>query len=135
MRVAWIGLGVMGFPMAGHLVTRGGLDVTVYNRTAAKAGKWTDTFKGRAAPTPAEAANDADSVFACVGNDDDLRQVTSGPGGAFETMKKGAVFVDDTTASANVARELHTIAKAKAWASSMRPFRAARPAPRTASSP
>jgi 3-hydroxyisobutyrate dehydrogenase len=113
MRVAWIGLGVMGFPMAGHLVTRGGLDVTVYNRTAARAEKWSATFMGPVRPTPAEAARDADFVFACVGNDDDLRQVTTGPDGCFQTMKPGAVFVDHTTASARVARELYGIAKSK----------------------
>ena len=113
MRVAWIGLGVMGFPMAGHLVTRGGLDVTVYNRTAAKAEKWGETFKGRAASTPAAAAEGADFVFTCVGNDDDLRQVTVGPDGAFQAMRRGAVFVDHTTASAIVARELHAAAAAR----------------------
>ena len=113
MRVAWIGLGVMGYPMAGHLVTRGGLDVTVYNRTAAKAEKWSGLFNGPARSTPAEAARDADFVFACVGNDDDLRQVTIGPDGCFHTMKQGAVFIDHTTASALVARELHAIAKSK----------------------
>ena len=113
MRVAWIGLGVMGFPMAGHLVTRGGLDVTVYNRTAAKAEKWVESFRGRAAPSPAAAAADADFVFACVGNDDDLRQVTVGPDGAFQAMRRGAVFVDHTTASAIVARELHAAAAAR----------------------
>ena len=111
MRVAWIGLGVMGYPMAGHLVTRGGLPVTVYNRTATKAAKWSEAFKGPVAPTPAAAAKDADFVFACVGNDDDLRQVTTGPDGCFHTMKKGAVFIDHTTASALVARELHAAAK------------------------
>ena len=113
MRVAWIGLGVMGYPMAGHLVSRGGLAVTVYNRTASKAAKWTEAFKGPSAPTPAAAAEGADFVFACVGNDDDLRQVTTGPEGAFRTMKKGAVFIDHTTASALVARELHADAKAR----------------------
>jgi 3-hydroxyisobutyrate dehydrogenase len=113
MRVAWIGLGVMGYPMAGHLVTRGGLDVTVYNRTTSKASRWVDAFKGKSAPTPAQASKDADVVFACVGNDDDLRQVTIGAEGAFETMKPGAVFVDHTTASARVARELHQLAKAR----------------------
>ncbi|MFN4141675.1 NAD(P)-dependent oxidoreductase [Aestuariivirga sp.] len=113
MRVAWIGLGVMGYPMAGHLVTRGGLAVTVYNRTSAKAERWSEAFKGSAAPTPAQAAEGADFVFACVGNDDDLRQVTTGREGAFRTMKPGAVFVDHTTASAVVARELHALAKQK----------------------
>jgi 3-hydroxyisobutyrate dehydrogenase-like beta-hydroxyacid dehydrogenase len=115
MRVAWIGLGVMGYPMAGHLAARGKLDVCVYNRTESKAQKWADEFKGSKAATPAEAVKDADFVFACVGNDDDLRQVTTGTGGAFQAMKKGAVFVDHTTASATVARELHSIAVAKGF--------------------
>jgi 3-hydroxyisobutyrate dehydrogenase len=113
MKTAWIGLGVMGFPMAGHLVSRGGLDVTVYNRTAKKAASWVEKHGGRSAATPREAAMDADIVFACVGNDDDLRQVTIGADGAFPSMKKGAIFVDHTTASANVARELHGLAKAR----------------------
>jgi 3-hydroxyisobutyrate dehydrogenase-like beta-hydroxyacid dehydrogenase len=112
-RAAWIGLGVMGYPMAGHLKSKASIPVTVYNRTGAKAEKWAAQFKDKTAPTPAEAARDADIVFACVGNDDDLRQVTTGPDGAFQTMKKGAVFVDHTTASADVARELHAAAKAK----------------------
>jgi 3-hydroxyisobutyrate dehydrogenase-like beta-hydroxyacid dehydrogenase len=111
LRAAWIGLGVMGFPMAGHLATRGGLDVTVYNRNPEKASRWVERFPGRSAPTPAAAAKDADLVFACVGNDDDVRQVTTGPDGAFAAMKKGSIFVDHTTASAKVARELHGIAK------------------------
>jgi 3-hydroxyisobutyrate dehydrogenase len=111
LRAAWIGLGVMGYPMAGHLVARGGLDVTVYNRTAAKAAKWAAQHGGRTAATPAEAARDADLVFACVGNDDDLRQVATGSDGAFTAMKKGAVFVDHTTASAKIARELYAQAK------------------------
>ncbi|WP_420959992.1 NAD(P)-dependent oxidoreductase [Brucella sp. IR073] len=104
--VAFIGLGVMGYPMAGHLKTRGGHDVTVYNRTAARAEKWAQEFGGTYAPTPAEAAKDKDFVFSCVGNDDDLRQVTTGENGAFSTMKPGAIFIDNTTASAEVAREL-----------------------------
>ena len=104
--VAFLGLGVMGFPMAGHLATRGGHAVTVYNRTAAKAASWTAKFGGAAAATPREAATGRDFVFACVGNDDDLRSVVLGPDGAFAGMKKGAVFVDHTTASADVAREL-----------------------------
>ena len=104
--VAFLGLGVMGHPMAGHLA-RAGHDVTVYNRTAAKAQAWVGEYGGRAAATPAEAATGADFVFACVGNDDDLRAVTLGPGGAFGAMKPGAVFVDHTTASAAIARELH----------------------------
>ncbi|MDE1900152.1 MAG: NAD(P)-dependent oxidoreductase [Alphaproteobacteria bacterium] len=104
-KVAFIGLGVMGYPMAGHLA-RAGHDVTVFNRTQAKAEKWVAAYKGAKAPTPRAAARDADFVFACVGNDDDLRSITTGNEGAFAGMKKGAVFVDHTTASAQVAREL-----------------------------
>lgn len=104
--VAFLGLGVMGYPMAGHLKNKGGHDVTVYNRTAAKAEKWIGEHGGRFASTPAEAAEGKDFVFACVGNDDDLRSVTIGADGAFATMKKGAIFIDNTTASAEVAREL-----------------------------
>ncbi|MDE1174435.1 MAG: NAD(P)-dependent oxidoreductase [Parvibaculaceae bacterium] len=104
-RVAFLGLGVMGFPMAGHLKAAGH-EVTVYNRTAAKAALWVEKHGGLSAPTPAQAAADADFVFACVGNDDDLRSVTVGADGAFAAMKKGALFVDHTTASATVAREL-----------------------------
>ncbi|MDB5642184.1 MAG: oxidoreductase [Hyphomicrobiales bacterium] len=107
--VSFIGLGVMGFPMAGHLAAKGH-DVCVYNRTAAKADSFVAQHGGRAAPTPAAAAKGADIVFACVGNDDDLRTVTIGTDGAFASMAKGAVFVDHTTASADVARELHAIA-------------------------
>lgn len=110
-RTAWIGLGVMGFPMAGHLVERGGHQVTVYNRSPDKAKAWTAKFGGQSAPTPAEAVKDADFVFACVGNDADVRLVTTGQHGAFRGMKRGAVFVDHTTASADVARELHAAAK------------------------
>ncbi|MEO3999889.1 NAD(P)-dependent oxidoreductase [Mesorhizobium sp. CAU 1732] len=110
-KVAFLGLGVMGYPMAGHLKAKGGHDVTVYNRTAAKAEKWAKEHGGRAATTPAEAAKDQDFVFACVGNDDDLRAVTLGENGAFSTMKKGAIFIDNTTASAEVARELDAAAK------------------------
>ncbi|MBK9078258.1 MAG: NAD(P)-dependent oxidoreductase [Hyphomicrobium sp.] len=106
-KVAWLGLGVMGYPMAGHLAVRGGHDITVYNRTPAKAAAWVAQYAtGRTAATPAEAAKGADVVFACVGNDDDLRAVTTGPEGAFATMKPGSIFVDHTTASADVAREL-----------------------------
>jgi len=105
-KVVFLGLGVMGYPMAGHLRTRGEHEVTVYNRTGAKANAWVNAFGGRAAPTPREAAADADFVFACVGNDDDLRSVVLGPDGAFAGMKPGAIFVDHTTASAGVAREL-----------------------------
>ena len=105
-RVAFLGLGVMGYPMAGHLA-RAGHQVTVYNRSPAKAQAWLKDFPGHAsAPTPREAAAGADIVFACVGNDDDLRSVVLGPDGAFAGMKPGAVFVDHTTASAAVAREL-----------------------------
>jgi 3-hydroxyisobutyrate dehydrogenase len=112
-KVAFIGLGVMGYPMAGHLKTRGGHDVTVYNRTRKKAEVWVAQFGGRAAPTPAEATREADFIFACVGNDQDLREVTLGPGGAFAALKPGAVFIDNTTASATIARELHAAARSK----------------------
>ena len=105
-KIAWIGLGVMGGPMARHLFKKGGHDVTVYNRTASKASAWVEENGGRAAATPAEAAKGAEFVFSCVGNDDDLRAVTTGPDGAFASMDKGAVFIDHTTASAGVAREL-----------------------------
>ena len=114
-RVAWIGLGVMGFPMAGHIRTKAGHDFSVYNRTGAKADAWVAKFGGVAAKTPAEAAKDADFVFTCVGNDSDLRQVTIGESGAFSAMKQGAVFIDNTTASAAIARELHGIGKTKGF--------------------
>jgi 3-hydroxyisobutyrate dehydrogenase len=110
-KVAFLGLGVMGYPMAAHLKNKGGHDVTVYNRTAAKAGKWVAEHGGKSAPTPAEAAKDQDFVFACVGNDDDLRSVTLGADGAFQSMKKGSVFIDNTTASAAIARELAAAAE------------------------
>jgi 3-hydroxyisobutyrate dehydrogenase len=113
VRTAWIGLGVMGYPMAGYLVSKGGHDVVVYNRTTAKAEKWVADHGGSHALTPKHAAEGADFVFACVGNDDDLRSVTTGPDGAFQSMKQGAVFVDHTTASADVARELQTAAAAQ----------------------
>jgi len=106
-KVAFLGLGVMGYPMAGHLKTKGGHEVTVYNRTAAKAEKWVAQFGGRSAPTPRAAAEGQDFVMACVGNDDDLRDVTLGTEGAFHGIAKGTVFVDHTTASAEIARELH----------------------------
>jgi 3-hydroxyisobutyrate dehydrogenase len=112
-KVAWIGLGVMGFPMAGHLKTRGRHDVVVFNRTRAKADAWVEKFGGRSAPTPAEAADGAELVFTCVGNDDDLRQVTLGPTGTFAALAPGAIAVDHTTASAKVARELHAAANAR----------------------
>ena len=108
-KVAFLGLGVMGFPMAGHLA-KAGHDVTVYNRSAAKPAAWTAEFGGRSAPTPREAAAGAEIVFCCVGNDDDLRSVVLGDDGAFAGMAKGAVFVDHTTASADVARELSKLA-------------------------
>jgi 3-hydroxyisobutyrate dehydrogenase len=112
-KVAWIGLGVMGYPMAGHIRRKGGHDLTVYNRNGAKAEAWAREYGGRTARTPAEAAKDADFVFCCVGNDNDLREVTLGAQGAFNSVRKGAVFVDNTTASANIARELYAAAKAK----------------------
>ena len=111
VKLAWLGLGVMGFPMAGHLQRKSGYAMTVYNRTTAKAEKWTATNAGTVARAPNAAAENADFVFACVGNDDDLRAVTIGPDGAFQSMKKGSIFVDHTTASAEVARELHAAAK------------------------
>jgi 3-hydroxyisobutyrate dehydrogenase len=110
-KVAFLGLGVMGYPMAGHLKTKGGHDVTVYNRTTAKAEQWVKQHGGRLASTPQEAARDQDFVMCCVGNDDDLREVTLGPNGAFAGMRKGSVFVDHTTASAEVARELYAAAR------------------------
>jgi 3-hydroxyisobutyrate dehydrogenase-like beta-hydroxyacid dehydrogenase len=111
-RVAFLGLGVMGYPMAGHLA-RAGHAATVYNRTAAKAAAWVAEYGGAAAATPREASAGADIVFACVGNDDDLRAVTLGADGAFAGMQPGAVFVDHTTASAEIARELHREARAR----------------------
>lgn len=110
-KVAFLGLGVMGYPMAGHLKNKGGHEVTVYNRTTAKAEKWAQEYSGQYALTPAEAVKNADYVFACVGNDDDLRAVTIGEKGAFSGMKKAAIFIDNTTASAQVARELNETAK------------------------
>ncbi|HET6619146.1 MAG TPA: NAD(P)-dependent oxidoreductase [Dongiaceae bacterium] len=112
MKAAFLGLGVMGFPMAGHL-KKAGHEVTVYNRTAAKAQAWTAAHGGKAAATPAEAAKGVEIVFSCVGNDDDLRSIVLGDHGAFAGMGKGAIFVDHTTASANVARELGELAKGK----------------------
>ena len=111
-KVAFLGLGVMGYPMARHLRSKGH-DVTVYNRTFAKAERWVSEHGGKAARTPAEAAAGQEFVFACVGNDDDLRSVALGEEGAFAAMADGSVFVDHTTASANVARELHAAAAAK----------------------
>jgi 3-hydroxyisobutyrate dehydrogenase-like beta-hydroxyacid dehydrogenase len=111
-KTAFIGLGTMGFPMAGHLA-RAGHDVTVYNRTPAKASQWTRKHGGKSAPTPAAAVVDAECVMLCVGNDDDVRAVTVGPDGALAAMRAGALLVDHTTASAIVARELYAAAKAR----------------------
>ena len=111
MKVSFLGLGVMGYPMAGHLA-KAGHDVTVYNRTVAKAEKWVAEFGGKTATTPEEAAVGQEIVFACVGNDDDLRSITLNEDGAFAGMSEGALFVDHTTASAEVARELSGAAKA-----------------------
>jgi 3-hydroxyisobutyrate dehydrogenase len=110
MKTAFIGLGVMGYPMAGHL-KKDGHDVTVYNRNPARAKQWVEEYGGRSAPTPAEAAKGADIVLACVGRDSDLRQVTLEKDGAFGAMAKGSVFVDHTTASATIARELDAAAR------------------------
>ncbi|HXY90796.1 MAG TPA: NAD(P)-dependent oxidoreductase [Xanthobacteraceae bacterium] len=114
-KVAFLGLGVMGYPMAGHLKNKGGHDVTVYNRTAVKAEKWVGQHGGKSAPTPQAAAEGQDFVMACVGNDNDLREVALGAKGAFAGMKKGAVFVDHTTASAEIARELYAEAKKRGF--------------------
>jgi 3-hydroxyisobutyrate dehydrogenase len=114
-KVAFLGLGVMGYPMAGHLKNKGGHDVTVYNRTAAKAEQWVKQYGGRSAKTPKEAAEGQDFVMCCVGNDNDLREVTLGPNGAFAGIQKGAVFVDHTTASAEIARELYDEAKKRGF--------------------
>ena len=115
-KVAFLGLGIMGYPMAGHLRKKGGHEVTVYNRTAAKAEKWVAEFGGRTAPTPKAAAEGQDFALCCVGNDNDLREVTLGAnGGAYHGMKKGAVFIDHTTASAEIARELYGEAKKRGF--------------------
>ena len=108
--VAFIGLGVMGYPMAGY-ISKGGHNVTVFNRTKSKAEKWVNEYKGKMAETPAEAAKDAEYIFTCVGNDNDLREVTFGEYGAFKTIKKGSVYIDNTTASATIAREIYAYAK------------------------
>jgi len=114
MKVAFIGLGVMGYPMAGHL-KKAGNDVTVYNRNGEKAKQWVAEYGGKSAPTPAEAAKDQDMVFCCVGRDSDLHEVTLGAHGAFDAMKKGAIFVDHTTASASIARRLYDEAKTRGF--------------------
>ena len=108
--VAFIGLGVMGYPMAGY-ISKGGHNVTVFNRTKSKAEKWIGEYKGKMAETPADAAKDAEYIFTCVGNDNDLREVTFGDKGAFKTIKKGSVYIDNTTASATIAREIYDYAK------------------------
>ncbi|MEO1695130.1 MAG: NAD(P)-dependent oxidoreductase, partial [Pseudomonadota bacterium] len=114
--VAFIGLGVMGYPMAGHIAQKGGHTVTVYNRTASKAQAWVDAYgTGKTADTPKAAADGADFIFTCVGNDDDLRSVTTGDDGAFHAVKSGSVVIDNTTASANVARELADVAKERGF--------------------
>jgi 3-hydroxyisobutyrate dehydrogenase len=110
-KVAFLGLGVMGYPMAGHLKIKGGHDVTVYNRTAAKAEKWVKQYGGKSAPTPKAAAEGQDFVMCCVGNDNDLREVTLGANGAFAGIGRGKIFVDHTTASAEIARELNAAGK------------------------
>jgi len=112
MKLAFLGLGVMGYPMAGHLA-KAGHDVTVYNRSTAKAEAWTKEYRGQHRASPAEAAEDAAIVFMCVGNDDDVRAIALGPRGAFAGMKPGAILADHTTASAEVARELEREAKGK----------------------
>jgi 3-hydroxyisobutyrate dehydrogenase len=114
-KVAFVGLGVMGYPMAGHLRSKGGHDVTVFNRTAAKAEKWVSQYGGNSAPTPKDAAQGQDLVMACVGNDNDLREVMLGQDGIFAGVRKGAIVVDHTTASAEIARELYAEAKARGF--------------------
>ena len=108
--VAFIGLGVMGYPMAGY-ISKGGHNVTVFNRTKSKAEKWIKDYKGKMAETPAEAAKGAEYIFTCVGNDNDLREVTFGDNGVFKTIKEGSVYIDNTTASATIAREIYNDAK------------------------
>ena len=112
--VAFIGLGVMGYPMAGY-ISKAGHNVTVYNRTATKADKWLSEYKGSKAETPAKAAENADFVFTCVGNDDDLSEVTIGKNGIYNTIKKGAIHIDNTTASAEIAKKFYKTSKAHGW--------------------
>jgi len=114
-KVAFVGLGVMGYPMAGHLKNKGGHEVTVYNRTGAKAQKWAEQYGGKSAPTPKAAAQGQDFVMTCVGNDNDLREVMLGENGVFAGVSKGAIVVDHTTASAAIARELHAGAKKRGF--------------------
>ena len=113
-KISFIGLGVMGYPMAGY-ISKAGHDVTVYNRTKSKAEKWIKDYKGKLAETPKEAAKDCDFIFTCVGNDNDLREVSLGTNGLFHSAKRGAVYVDNTTASAEIARELYKEAKTKGF--------------------
>ena len=115
-KVAFIGLGVMGYPMAGY-ISKGGHNVTVFNRTKSKAEKWVSEYKGNIAESPAEAAKDAEYIFTCVGNDNDLREVTFGEQGAFKTIQKGSVYIDNTTASATIAREIYDYAKKNGFGS------------------
>src|SRR4249920_2159690 len=114
-KVAFLGLGIMGYPMAGHLKNKGGHDVTVYNRTGAKAEKWVSQHGGRAAPTPKSASEGQAFFLCCVGNDADLREVTLGPNWAYQGVARGAVIIDHTTASAEIARELHAEAKKRGF--------------------
>jgi 3-hydroxyisobutyrate dehydrogenase len=114
--VAFIGLGVMGYPMAGY-ISKAGHNVTVFNRTKSKAEKWISEYVGNIAETPAEAAKNSEYIFTCVGNDNDLREVTFGDNGAFKTIKKGSVYIDNTTASATIAREIHDYAKKNGFGS------------------
>ncbi len=114
--VAFIGLGVMGYPMAGY-ISKAGHNVTVFNRTKSKAEKWVSEYNGKMAETPAEAAKDAQYIFTCVGNDNDLREVTFGENGAFKTIQKNSVYIDNTTASATIAREIYEYAKKNGFGS------------------
>jgi 3-hydroxyisobutyrate dehydrogenase len=114
--VAFIGLGVMGYPMAGY-ISKAGHNVTVYNRTVSKADKWISEYKGSKANTPSEAAEGAEYIFTCVGNDNDLREVTFGDSGIFKTIKKDAVYIDNTTASATIAREIYGYSKKNGFGS------------------
>ena len=113
-KVSFIGLGVMGYPMAGF-ISKAGHNLTVFNRTKSKAEKWVKEYKGKLADTPMDAVKDSDFIFTCVGNDNDLREVTLGDKGLFKTAKKGAVYIDNTTASAEIARELFSQAKSKGF--------------------
>ena len=114
--IAFIGLGVMGYPMAGY-ISKAGHNVTVYNRTKSKSEKWIGEYKGKIAETPAEAAKDSEYIFTCVGNDKDLSEVTFGENGIFKTIKKGSIYIDNTTASATIAREIHAYAKKNGFGS------------------